>query len=163
MKNSINFQKKFVFLLLILLMLMRPAFAEIYKWVDESGKVHFGDKPKDSATLEASEKVELNESYVPGPGLAPEQVEAQQAYLRRMDRQREQKKQEAEKTATKRDEASANCASIRDRLKDFTDIGMKNGQRKAVDYFIENGKTVSSKRQKEIIAEMQENFAKKCT
>lgn len=31
-------------LLLLLLILAAPAHAEIYKWVDENGKVHFGDR-----------------------------------------------------------------------------------------------------------------------
>ena len=162
MKDRINFQKTFVFLLLVLLIPVSPVFAEIYKWVDESGKVHFGDKPKDSATHQSSEKVELKQSYVPGPGLSPEQVEAQKAFLRRKDVEREQQKQDAEKSAIKRKELQAQCKSMRDRLKDFTNKGMMGGKRKRVDYFVEDGKPVSSKRQQEMVAEMQRKISKKC-
>lgn len=33
--------------------------AEIYKWTDENGKVHFGDKPKDTETTEIYEEKKL--------------------------------------------------------------------------------------------------------
>ena len=163
MKDKLNFQKTFLFLLLVLLNPVSPAFAEIYKWVDESGKVHFGDKPKDSATAQTSEKVELKQDYVPGAGLSPEQVEAQKAYLRRKDVEREQQKQDAEKSALKRKELQAQCKSMRDRLKGFINKGMMGGKRKRVDYFVEDGKPVSSKRQQEIAAEMQRKINKKCS
>lgn len=31
-------------------------FAEIYKWTDESGRVHFGDKPKDKGRKPSSSR-----------------------------------------------------------------------------------------------------------
>ncbi len=162
MKGNISFQGTFVFLLLVFLIPMRPVHAEIYKWIDESGNVHFGDKPKDSAILQSSEKVELKESYVPGEGLSPEEVEAQKVFLRGKDIEREQQKQDAQKAEIEREEVRAQCKSMRDRLEDFTNIRMQDGRRTGVDYFVEDGKSVSAKRQKELVADLQEKVDKKC-
>ena len=32
-----------------------PAVAEVYKWVDDNGNIHFGDKPQDNAEAERAE------------------------------------------------------------------------------------------------------------
>lgn len=158
-----NLQKPCVFFLLFLLTPVTPVFAQIYKWVDESGNVHFGDKPKDSATLQSSEEVELKSNYVPGEGLSTEQVEAQKAFLRLKDNEREQQKLDAEKKAIKRKELQTQCESMRDRLRDFTNAGVRDGRLKRVDYFVEDGKPVSAKRQQEIVEEMQKKIDKKCS
>lgn len=45
-----------VFFLLLLLLPLSVCATEIYKWVDENGKVHFGDSPKKQ---DRAEKLEL--------------------------------------------------------------------------------------------------------
>lgn len=152
----------FVVALFVFLLAINPVSAEIYKWVDESGNVHFGDKPKDAATLQSSKKVELESSYVPGESLTPGQLEAQKAFLRRKDHERERRKAEAEKQAVKNKELQAQCKLMRERLADFTNMGMRDGVRTGVDYFVEDGKSVSAKRQQEILAGLQEKVSKKC-
>jgi len=39
-------------LLFLLLLISIPSAAEIYKWTDEKGNVHFGDSPKDESKAE---------------------------------------------------------------------------------------------------------------
>jgi glutaredoxin len=39
-------------LLVFLVAVSLPSFAEIYKWVDESGRVHYGDSPRKSDNAE---------------------------------------------------------------------------------------------------------------
>ena len=39
-------------LLLIIPLLPAPSLAEIYKWIDDNGKEHYGDKPSDAAAIE---------------------------------------------------------------------------------------------------------------
>ncbi len=51
----INKFSKFYFILLPLLCMSNISYAEIYKWIDESGKVHFSDKPSRDHTSEAIE------------------------------------------------------------------------------------------------------------
>lgn len=152
----------FVGVLFVFLVLSSPVSAEIYKWVDESGNVHFGDKPKDAKTLQSSKKVELESGYVAGEGLTPDQLEAQKAFLRRKDHERERRKTEAEKQAVKNKELQAQCKLMRERLADFTNMGMRDGVRTGVDYFVEDGKSVSAKRQQEILAGLEEKISKKC-
>ena len=138
------------------------AFSEIYKWVDESGKVHFGDRPVSSKSNETSEKVELIPSYVPGEGIPSEQIEAQKDFLRRKDEEREREKINAEKLAQDRKSRQEECEKIRKRLREITEVRMNNGRWQRPDYFVENGKPVSSDRQQEIIAELRRKVSRKC-
>lgn len=60
---------------LLVLMVMLPLLstAEIYQWTDASGRVHFGDKPKDKEQSEqVSVQVDVYES-VGYPSIAPAQ------------------------------------------------------------------------------------------
>jgi len=47
------------YLIIMLLFASQIATAEIYKWTDESGRVHFGDSPSDETTAEQV-SVEVN-------------------------------------------------------------------------------------------------------
>lgn len=51
------------FAVVILLFVALPAAAEVYKWTDAEGRVHFGDKPKDAKV--AAEAVDVRD-YKPG-------------------------------------------------------------------------------------------------
>lgn len=44
--------KKLKFSLILLLLIAAFALAQVYKWVDEKGNVHFGDKPPEKAGVE---------------------------------------------------------------------------------------------------------------
>lgn len=48
--------------ILLVLMMMLPLLctAEIYQWTDDSGRTHFGDKPKDK---EKAEQVSVRSMY----------------------------------------------------------------------------------------------------
>jgi glutaredoxin len=56
---------KIILSLCLLLLLVTTAGGQVYKWTDENGKVHFGDRPPVEA---ATEQVEINENTVAGPG-----------------------------------------------------------------------------------------------
>jgi len=43
------------YLICLLIIFCAPCQAEIYKWVDENGKVHFSDTPREEGTVEAVE------------------------------------------------------------------------------------------------------------
>lgn len=43
------------YLTLLLITFCPPSYAEIYKWVDENGKVHFSDTPHEERAVEAVE------------------------------------------------------------------------------------------------------------
>jgi len=57
-----------------LVLLVPSASAEIYKWVDAQGNVHFGDKPLDTKDASQAKPVELRNSYTPTERSAQEQA-----------------------------------------------------------------------------------------
>ena len=139
-----------------------PAAAEIYKWVDADGRVHFGDKPRDPAQAAGAEEVELKESYRPAERTAQEQ----EAYSReqQLQRQKTDARRGAEQKAT--DEAAAErskqkaarCVAYAEEIKRLSTVEMK-GRTRTFYYAKEDGKSVSSERQREIIAELKAKMA----
>ncbi len=51
--------------LCLMLLLVATAGGQVYKWTDENGKIHFGDRPPVEVT---TEQVEIRENTVAGPG-----------------------------------------------------------------------------------------------
>jgi glutaredoxin len=58
---------KIILSLCLLLLLVTTAGGQVYKWTDENGKIHFGDRPPVEA---ATEQVEIKENTVAGPATA---------------------------------------------------------------------------------------------
>ncbi|ARN74379.1 DUF4124 domain-containing protein [Oceanicoccus sagamiensis] len=161
MKNNTQ-RKKPLFFFLLVLFLPLTAVSQIYKWVDEDGKVHFGDKPKESPAGQLSEKVELKEGYVPGEAIPEEQIEAQKDFLRKKDQQRALEQQQQQEALARRKEQQQKCQKMRDRIKDFTTAKVVNGRVQRNNYFTENGQPVTSDRQDEIVAELEQSIARQC-
>ena len=147
----------------ILLHLPAPAVAEVYKWVDKDGRVHFGDRPKDKKILEKSERVDVRNNYVPGdPALSAKRRAAQKKYLERIDAERERDRKEQAEAAAKREAYNAKCEKARNRLSNFTKIHYDEKGQRVVDYFIENGKPVTTRRQQEIVTEIKAYIDQYC-
>lgn len=84
--------KKFKFALILLALIGAFALAQVYKWVDEQGNIHFGDKPP--------EKDNVEELVLP-EGPSPEELKAAEEELRaklesRKSRDQIQEEQERE-------------------------------------------------------------------
>ena len=58
-----------VWLVVAVFLMMSPIHAEIYKWTDGNGRVHFGDKP---SAVQKSETVELSNLNTMTPVTVPE-------------------------------------------------------------------------------------------
>ncbi|SMF43390.1 protein of unknown function [Alteromonadaceae bacterium Bs31] len=73
---------------------------EIVKWVDEHGKVHFGDRVPEKYKKQS----EVVDAEAPMLGLTEEELEAQQRltteYERQVERNRQREKSEAEKISS---------------------------------------------------------------
>lgn len=63
-RSILNMTQKPTLALYLLLLLAATADGEVYKWTDENGKVHFGDRPPTDAT---TEQVEIKVNSVTGP------------------------------------------------------------------------------------------------
>lgn len=94
--------------------------AEVYRWVDEDGAVHFGDKP---AHKQSAEKIEIRKeetANVPDQG---NRLKKQQRLLSAMDEERKinKKKQAQEKKG--KQEVIANCNYAKKTLDDYLQSG----------------------------------------
>jgi Domain of unknown function (DUF4124) len=133
--------------------------AEIYKWVDADGKVHFGDKPREAAQASGAQAVELREGYQP-PVRTPQEQEAYDQEQRAIELRSQMHRREAEKAEKEaqleRDERKAAlCTAYQEKIDELEIVEVKDGVRTVVYVEGEDGQSVSSDRQREIIAELK--------
>jgi len=93
------------------------ATAEVYKWVDENGKVHYSDKPIN----QDSKQIQIRDSITP-----EQQRKAQQETRARLERQKKrlsnvlasenEEKKRAEKAQKKAAERQRYCADMKEQL-----------------------------------------------
>ena len=96
----------------LLFMLVSVANAEIYKWVDENGNVHYGDKPGQTD----SQKVEINtdsETVQPETGMA-DRLETQQKMLQIYEEERLEKEQQRHQAERKKEVTRKKCGELKD-------------------------------------------------
>ncbi|MEZ5570943.1 MAG: DUF4124 domain-containing protein [Halioglobus sp.] len=153
-----------VLLLVSVFLLTEFATAEIYKWVDAQGNLHFGDKPKDPTEAVDAEKVNLKESYQPAVRTPQEQAEydEQQRRQRLRDemRQRDDQQAQQEEAAKRSQQKAALCKAYDESIDELETVKVEDGVRHLVYATDEDGKPVSSDRQREIIADLKSKKAK---
>ena len=102
-------------------LLISPVGAEVYKWIDEQGRVHYGDKPPEQGAREMQ--------VDPGTGSGgPIPSDAQrrdktQRLLRAFDEERRLKQQREQRQEAEAAERRQRCARARDRLRRYTHAG----------------------------------------
>lgn len=133
--------------------------AEIYKWTDSDGKVHFGDKPKDSANAKDAQPVQLTEGYRPSERTAAEQEvydQEQRAITLRNDmRRQDQAEASNEALEERRKEKAELCEAYAARVERLSTVPLKDGVRHIIYATGEDGKPVSAQRQEEIVEELK--------
>ncbi len=91
---------------------------QAYKWVDEHGQVHYGDKPADGDSQEIN--IDSPATTAPVPG-------SREQYRRRvlqvMSEERLRKKQQRQEAEQKRAEAAKKCADARRELQEIQRAG----------------------------------------
>lgn len=107
-----------------------PALAGVYKWTDEEGNVHFGDRPPSQEAEQI--KVPKSAPATQAPN-AKERWETRQRMLEIYEEDRTKKKQAKAEEKRKRKEMEARCVIARDRLKAYKDAALydlnENGER----------------------------------
>jgi len=104
--------------------------AEIYKWKDDKGKTHYGDKP-----VASSEKMGIKEEASTRRSISDSTREDRRKKLMEtFDLERKEKKKELAKKRKKKDRLDAQCGSAKDRLRRYNRAGRlydvdKNGER----------------------------------
>lgn len=95
--------------------------AEIYKWVDEQGRVHYGDKPNERAETVG---IDDETASVESPVDESARHEHRQRLLQSMQRERERKQGLREQAQAAEADAKWKCAQARGQLADITNAGL---------------------------------------
>jgi len=137
--------------------------AEIYKWIDDQGNVHFGDKPLDKNLADKAEQVELTESYQPTVRTAEEQ-EAYEREQQAIERRREVYRQEdaearQQAAAQAKAEKAELCDKLAENIRKLTSMETVDGRRAYYYVGDEDGKSVTSEQQREIVEELRQQYA----
>lgn len=102
------------FVILCLLGILPNANAEIFKWVDEQGRVHYGDKP-----VTNSEQVTVDTEKKGHIKTAASREEKRQRLLDAMQEDKERTAEENKKAREKKKKHNKNCIWAKDRLKQY--------------------------------------------
>jgi Domain of unknown function (DUF4124) len=133
--------------------------AEIYKWVDAEGKIHYGDKPIDPEQAREAQQVELQESYKPPERTTQEQQaydeEQRKISLRNQMRRGEEEQALEEAQSKQREEKKVRCAKYEEAIRQLSTVQEVNGVPVFTYLKDEDGKSVTSQRQQEIIEELR--------
>lgn len=106
---------------LLTLLFLSPAasLAEVYRWVDEEGRTHFGDRPPAQAT---SQEIKVESSPARVDNAARDRQQKMNVFLEQKQQERDRQRAadaKAEKHAAKRAEL---CAKLRARLKHLDSV-----------------------------------------
>ncbi len=126
--------------LLILLCACGFSQGEIYKWVDENGKVHYSQTPPDKS----AEKMDIEHDAESSTeshqnNQAPSSIENQRRYSDYLEQERLERKEQREQKKKEKEEARTKCNNVRAQLSDMEQGGIlyyeldKDGERKFVD------------------------------
>ncbi len=108
-------------LLLVSLGVATAASAEVYRWTDANGRVHYGERPPVGA-----ERIELPRQSPPPAMPTPSDSERRERQRRMLDafaHKREQKRQRAERDAKARRERARECERIKRHWRQWTHPG----------------------------------------
>ena len=93
-------------------------YAGVYKWVDENGKVHYGDQPKSSQPT-----VEMNiDDSTPAPSFSGDDLsreEKRERLLQSMEEDRLEKQEKRDKQKAENEKNRQKCNRYRDRMQHY--------------------------------------------
>lgn len=98
--------------LLLLLLCGGPALAEIYRWVDDSGRVHYSDRPQPGGT----EALQVPAAAPNDPHLAKRRRK-QQRLLDAIEEERKERREAQEHARRKQADRRRHCARALDQLR----------------------------------------------
>ncbi len=107
---------------LLLLLVSVNATAGIYKWVDEDGRVQFGDRPPPEGT-NSDEVVMRNQGPVSEVAAPVNRKEARERLLEQYQRERAEKKEAAAKKREEKKQRAALCSYARSRVTRYLESG----------------------------------------
>lgn len=106
------------FIMVLVLMLNTVDAAEVYKWVDEDGQVHYGSKPKDKSAKEVKIKNRYIDSGTSTPALSTrERLDKQKKFINALDADNKSIAEEKRKQKQQEELKNSRCNAARDQLK----------------------------------------------
>ncbi len=105
------------YVLLLFACLSATTHAQVYKWVDADGKVHYGDRPKTTGVEEI--KIKPAPPAVSGPDVTKKNQRDIDNWLKARDVEREQDKRKQAAAKIERDKLMRKCAHVRNELRDM--------------------------------------------
>jgi len=105
---------KKIFIIFLLYLHADFAFAEIYKWMDEQGRVHYGDRP-----LANSTEMEIDNAKKSNVKISQSREESRQRLLNAYDEDNKRKAEEKAKSKNQKKELARRCSRSKDRLKSY--------------------------------------------
>lgn len=136
------------------LLFASPCSAEIFKWYDEKGQVHYGDKPVNN-----SQPVEIDDrSFSGAMDTSARRSEQRQKLLDAMEEDRQKKNKEQAKQEKQEAKNKRQCIRARDRLLRFEKAG-------SLYNLDENGNrvTLSEEQKKKTIEDLRKNIELHCS
>ncbi|MCO6414545.1 MAG: DUF4124 domain-containing protein [Thiogranum sp.] len=130
-----------------------PGQAEVYRWVDEQGQVHYEDQPRDSKTR----KLSPPSVPVDGAGGDSQRMEKTRRLLNAYESERQQAREEKAERRKQAEEQRRKCIGARDDLRHYEESGSiyrLDGEGKRVYY--------SDAEREALIAKYREAIAKWC-
>ncbi|ASP39505.1 hypothetical protein CHH28_12845 [Bacterioplanes sanyensis] len=97
--------------LVITCLLASAAQAQVYRWVDDEGRVHFGDRPPVSEK-KAAEKVTVQVPKAPSEGGSFERRQRQQELLDTWQQERQQRNEKRQAAKEEKDKKEALCKQL---------------------------------------------------
>lgn len=108
-------------LLLSLLLASAPATAEIVKWVDSQGKVHYGDQPPPGAKAQQPMNIKNQPGALGGAGAGQKSAAEQEQEFRKRQMEEADAEKKAAEEKTQAEIAKQNCTAARSNLKMLQD------------------------------------------
>ena len=126
-------------ILLMLVCVSGNAYSEIYKWVDENGKVHYTQTPPGKSAEKMDIKHHDDAGTEPNKqNQFPSTLENQKKYSDYLEQERLERKEKREQKKQEKAEARSKCHGVRAQLGDMEQGGIlyyeldENGERKFV-------------------------------
>ena len=93
--------------------------ADVFRWEDENGNVHFGDRPD----VDTAKRVEVEQRGGTVETLPEERAQRQQRLLGAFAEERRQKKEAEVQAREEKEQRRRTCVEVRDQLRQMVDGG----------------------------------------
>lgn len=141
--------------------------AEIYRWVDDKGNVHFGDRAQAEQARSTTEQVELREGYKPTTTLTEQEqriLEQEQATRTSLNARREEEREKADQdriAAAERELAKRKeCDRYQELYRELSGMQIVGGRQTRYYLTDDEGNSLSAAQQQEEVERLKAHAEK---